>query len=277
MMRPSEVVARGTAYLRRHGVEDARSSAELLMMHVIGIDRAAIYTRTEGLTVREARSYGRALCRRCAGVPVQHVVGSQRFRGLDLRVRRGVFIPRPETELVVETALARLEETGGWLVADIGTGTGAIALAIRHERPDTDVFATDVSGEACALATENAERLGLGIDVRCGPFFDPLPPDRAGTFHLVVSNPPYVTEDEYRDLPDVVKADPAEALLGGIEVYTELAAGAAAWLRPGGALVVEIGADQGGEVGRILRGRFDDIRVEQDLAGRDRVVSGRLR
>ncbi len=273
-MRPSDVVARGAEYLGRHGVEDARSSAEILMTKVLGTDRAGIYARRHGLTPVEARSYGRALCQRCAGVPVQHLTGDQPFRGLVLEVRPGVFVPRPETEVVVDAALARLEGVVRPVVVDIGTGTGAIALSVKGERSDATVHATDLSAEACALASVNAGTAGLDITIWEGDLFEALPPALAGGVDLVVSNPPYVIPEEYADLPSEVKADPATALLGGIEPYERLAEEAPRWLRSGGSLVVEIGAGQGPEVANAFRPAFGGVVVLPDLAGRDRIVAG---
>ncbi|MEX0991527.1 MAG: peptide chain release factor N(5)-glutamine methyltransferase [Actinomycetota bacterium] len=276
-MRPSDVVARGTEYLQRHGVEDARSSAEILMTKVLGTDRAGIYSRGEALTSVEARSYGRALCQRCTGVPVQHLTGDQPFRALTLEVRAGVFVPRPETEVLVDVALGALEDIADPVVVDVGTGTGAIALAIKSERPEATVFATDVSAEACALSADNADRLRLEITIHEGDLFEALPQDLAGRVDLIAGNPPYVTPDEYLDLPPEVKADPVDALVGGLPAYARLIEGAAAWLRARSALVVEIGADQATDVARLFAEAFEDVVVTQDLAGRDRIVSGRRR
>lgn len=274
-MRPSELVTRAAAYLERHGVESPRATAEILLMHVLGTDRAGLYARADRLGAREAREFGRALCQRCAGVPVQHLTGEQGFRRLTLTVRPGVFIPRPETEILVEVALAAVRGVEAPVVVDVGTGTGAIALAIKDERPDATVLATDVAPEAVELARANAARLGLEVDVREGDLLEPLPEELRGWVDLVVSNPPYVPPEEYEDLPPEVKADPPEALVGGPPVYERLAAAAARWLRDGGVLAVEIHAGAGEQVAGILRGAYADVRVHQDLAGRDRVVLGR--
>jgi release factor glutamine methyltransferase len=276
-VRPSDVLRRGADYLERHGVESPGASAEALLADVLGTDRAGLYARREGLSSAEARAFGRALCQRCSGVPLQHLTGRQAFRRLDLVVRPGVFVPRPETEVVVEAALAQIARLDGPLVADAGTGTGAIALSIASEHPGARVFATDLSADAVGLARENAGRHGLEVEVLEGDLLDPLPPRLRGRLDLVVSNPPYVTAEEYAGLPPEVRADPELALLGGTEVHARLARQAAGWLRPGGALVVEIGSAQGGEVGALLaRAGFREVGVLPDLAGRDRVVAGRL-
>jgi release factor glutamine methyltransferase len=276
-MRPPEVLRRATAYLERHGVEAPRSSAEILLSEILHTDRAGLYMRAEGLTSAEARAFGRALCRRCAGVPLQHLTGRQPFRHLDLAVRPGVFVPRPETEILVEVALEELEDRPGPVVADIGTGTGAVALAIAQERPDATVHATDISLQAVDLARENARRVGLDVQVFLGDLLDGLPTDLAGRVDLVVSNPPYVGPEDLGALATEARADPALALVGGTDVHGRLVEETPAWLAPGGSLVVEIGAGQGPDVRELFERRFTGVRVLPDLTGRDRVVRGRLR
>ena len=158
-----------------------------------------------------------------------------------------------------------------WLI----TGTGAIALAIKDERPDATVFATDLSPEAVELARENAERLGLQVTILEGDLLESLPEDLRGWVDLVISNPPYVPAEELEDLPVEVQADPRFALVGGLELVARLAGQATRWLRDGGALVIEIDARYGVEVSEMLGRDFTGVRVERDLAGRDRVVVAR--
>ncbi len=271
-MRPTEVLDRATDYLARHDVPSPRQTAEALLMMVLGTDRASLYSRSDGLDAREARMFGRAICQRCAGTPLQHLTGEQAFRRITVTVRPGVFIPRPETEILVERALERVGAAEAPVVVDVGTGTGAIALSIKDERPDARVFATDTSPEAVELARANATALGLNVTVLEGDLLSPLPSELRGWLDLVVSNPPYITPEEYPDLAREVHADPVSALVGGIEVYEALAAQAARWLRDGGVLAVEVGASQGAAVADILRDRFAGVEVRPDLAGRDRVV-----
>jgi release factor glutamine methyltransferase len=273
-MRPSEVLRHASDYLERHGIDSPRETAEVLMMAVLGTDRAGLYTRTDRLGASEERMFGRALRQRGAGTPLQHLTGEQAFRRITLEVRPGVFIPRPETETLVSAALRELGDTDAPVVVDVGTGTGAIALSIKDERPDANVFATDISPEAVDLARANAAHLGLDVAVFEGDMFDPLPPDLRGWVDLVVSDPPYVTPQEYEDLPVEVRADPELALVGGIDVIERLADRALRWLRDGGVLAVEIGASQGKDVVKGLGRSFADVRLEFDLAGRDRVVVG---
>lgn len=275
-MRPSDVVTRATTYLSAHGVESPRETAEALLEYFLRVDRTALYARAEGLDTRTAKLYGRALCQRCHGVPLQYLTGEQQFLELVLGVAPGVFVPRPETEILVEGALEALEGLTAPIVVDVGTGTGAVALAVKRSRPDARVIATDVSDEAVSVARANASRHDLQVEVSAGDLLSPLPSELRGWVDLIVSNPPYVTKEEYEELPAEVRAEPYEALVGGTEIHQRLAEEAPTWLRPGGWLVVEIGASQADEVRGLLDRRFEEVEVLPDLAGRDRVVRGRI-
>jgi release factor glutamine methyltransferase len=275
-VRPAEVVSRSADYLDRHGVEEPRATAEALLQYFLGTDRAGLYVRAEGLDTRTAKQFGRALCQRCHGVPLQYLTGEQQFFDLVLGAAPGVFVPRPETEVVVERALEVVPDGDGGVVVDVGTGTGAIALAIKRFRPATRVLAIDRSGEAAAVARANASRHALDVEVLEGDLLEPLPSDLRGMVDLVVSNPPYVSREEYDALPPEVRAEPYEALVGGTDVHRRLAEDAPGWLRAGGWLVMEIGDEQAEAVRDVLAGRFESVDVLPDLAGRDRVVRGRL-
>ena len=276
-MKPADLVRRSAAYLEAHGVESPRATAEALLMHYLGTDRAGLYARTDGLDTRTAKLYGRALCQRCSGTPLQYLTGEQRFMELSLSVVPGVFVPRPETERLVEVALESIAAIPAPLVVDVGTGTGAVALAIKSSRPEARVLATDVSEAAVTLAAQNSARHGLNVAVHKGDLLSPLPADLRGRLDLLVSNPPYVTREEYETLPEEVRAEPYEALVGGTQVHERLVELSPAWLVPGGWLVVEIGADQGALVRALFETRLDQVEVLPDLAGRDRVVRGRAR
>ncbi len=272
-MRPAEVLRRACDYLDRHDVESPLPTAERLLTAVLGTDRSELYLSKEHLMPDRSKAFGRALCRRCTGTPVQHLTGEQAFRRLTLHVRRGVFIPRPETEALVQVALGAVQGIQAPLIVDVGTGSGAVALALADERPGARIWATDRASAAVALARENAERLGLEVSVLQGDLLAPIPRSLCGDLDLVVSNPPYVPRDAYAALPPEVRADPIEALVGGIDGYERLARAAAAWLRHGGALVVEIGEDQAADVTQVLEAAgFTGVMVQHDLAGRDRVV-----
>jgi release factor glutamine methyltransferase len=274
-VRPAQVVRRAAEYLERHGVESPVPTAERLLSHVLETDRTGIYSR-EGLSSQEAKLFGRALCRRCAGEPVQHVTGEQGFRRLNLRVRPGVFVPRPETEVLVQAVLNGLAGNEAPVVVDVGVGSGAVALAIEDERPDATIYATDLSPDAVALARENAETLSLRMTVFEGDLLEPLPRDLHGEVDAVVCNPPYVPPEGRESLPPDVRAEPDLAVFGGIELYERLFAQAFAFLRPGGLMAVEIEESMAGSVSEAAeRAAFEDLSVRRDLAGRDRVVSGR--
>jgi release factor glutamine methyltransferase len=277
-MTPALLVRRAADYLERHGVDNPRITAELLLANVLEVDRSALATRTEGPTPQQARTFGRALCQRCAGTPTQHLTGVEGFRRMMLTVRPGVFIPRPETELLVELILDAIRDRPAPVVVDVGTGTGAIALAVADERRDARVLAVDDTGAAVALARENAVALGLAVEVLLGDLLAPLPASLRGVVDVVVSNPPYVRPEEVASLPAEVLADPETALVGGIELMERLCAEAMAWLRPGGTLAIEIGETQGDEVSQVVReAGLSDARVVTDLTGRDRFVVARRR
>ncbi|HEX3980647.1 MAG TPA: peptide chain release factor N(5)-glutamine methyltransferase [Acidimicrobiales bacterium] len=244
--------------------------------------------------------------RRAAGEPLQYVLGRWPFRTLELTVDRRVLIPRPETEHVVEVALAGLmpfadgrtpgRPDSGPVCVDLGTGSGAIALALAVEGgdrfPGLEVWATDLSPEALTVARSNTTELGgrdadaaSRVHLSEGPWFDALPPDLVGQVDLVVSNPPYVAEDDYPGLdPEVRRWEPRRALVaglgsdgvGGMAAIESVVAGARRWLRPSGLLVVEIDPRQAAaSIGAARRAGFDDVRVERDLAGRLRVLVAR--
>ena len=272
-MRPAEVVDRGADYLERHGVDAPRVNAEELMMRILGVDRTGLFMRSDGLTSAEARAYGRALCRRCTGTPLQHLTGEQGFRRLVLAMRPGVFIPRPETEILVDAGLGAIEGIEAPVVVDLCTGSGAVALAIADEHPGARVWATDISGTAIALAQENASRLGLTIEPLVGDLFSPLPDELRGSVDLVVANPPYLPAEREAALPMEVRADPPAALFGDAALTRRIFADAATWVRAGGIVAVEIEeatAEQ--TVAAATAAGLADPDVRTDLAGRDRVV-----
>ena len=218
------------------------------------------------------------VARRAAGEPLQYVTGVAGFRHLEVAVGPGVFIPRPETELVAELAMERLPRGG--TIVDVGTGSGAIALSIADERPDARIWGTEASADALRWAEKNRAALGLDVTFVHGDLLDALPPELAGRVDVVVANPPYVPERDRASLPrDVVEHEPALALFGsndGLSVIRRLAASARRWLRAGGGLVVELGAGQTADVTTLLAAAgYRDIAGHRDLTGRERTVEAR--
>ena len=223
--------------------------------------------------------------RRLAGEPLQYVLGRWSFRGLDLVVDPRVLIPRPETEVVAEVALAEARRSGGpSTVADLGTGSGALALALAAELPEAEVWATDVSPAALGVARANLAALSPSAASRVhfaeGMWYEALPARLRGRLRVIVSNPPYVTEAEFADLPAEVRDhEPAGALVAGPtgrECLELLVAGGLEWLEPGGALVLELAPVQAGPLSALAEDAgYEGVSVHRDLAGRDRVLAAR--
>jgi release factor glutamine methyltransferase len=269
-------------YLKAKGVESPRLDAEHILAHVLGLGRLEMYLQHERpLTAVELDAFRPLLKRRAKREPLQYVLGRQAFRSLELEVGPGVLIPRPETESLVEEVLAWAREKsagGSTLVGlDIGTGSGAIALALAVEGPFARVVATDVSASALEIATRNREALKLGgrVELRHGPAFEPIAPGER--FDAIVSNPPYVSEADRPALaPEIVDWEPPEALFGGADglaVIREMARGAAGRLVPGGLLALEVGLGQATAVATLLEEEgLKEVRVRKDLAGKPRVV-----
>ncbi|MGD9905651.1 MAG: peptide chain release factor N(5)-glutamine methyltransferase [Vicinamibacterales bacterium] len=257
-------------------VAEARLDAELLLRHVLGWDRATWVVRRDETAPAELDDRSAPLVARRAGrEPVAYIRGVQAFYGRDFAVGPGVLVPRPETELLVEEALAALTATPRPRVLDIGTGSGCLAVTVALERPDAEVSGTDVSASALDWARQNAARHGAEARTiwRLGADTAGLP----GPFDLVVTNPPYVPERDRGTLqPEVAHHEPAAALFGGADGLAAIRAvvpAAHAVLRPGGTLVLEIGAGQAGEAGRIVGAAgFAAARTRADLQGIPRVV-----
>jgi release factor glutamine methyltransferase len=264
-------------------------------------EQASGYAGVEWLDVEDATPHERAraqldaMCaRRVAGEPLQYVLGAWSFRGIDLMVDDRVLIPRPETEVTVEVALEEAERLGHrrgtrsvlpaathGTVVDLGTGSGAIAIALEAELPEVEVWATDVSDDALGVARANLAGAGATrVRLAHGSWFDALPVDLRGRLDVVVSNPPYVASNEFADLPDeVARYEPHRALVAGpagTEAIEHLAATAPAWLAAHGVFVCEIAPHQAGAVTAIAqRAGFASFDVRPDLTGRSRVLVAR--
>jgi len=296
----------GIAQLRDAHVASHTLAAELLLLHVVGKERAWLYAHPEELlTSAQEDAFRALLARRAAGEPVQHLTGHQEFWGLDFEVNRDVLIPRPETEHVIEVALDRLAlrevrasrpqttDGSGLLIADVGTGSGCIAIALAKELPKATIFATDISESALSVAQRNAARHSVAsrLHFRAGHLLDavndalpaaPHPqqvaPNSPQQFHLIVSNPPYIGRRESATLQREVRDhEPATALYGGeegYELYGDLIAQAAKRLVSGGILVLELGYDSLPAVQPLLaEPTWSHVDVTNDLAGIPRVIA----
>ncbi|MDH4023236.1 MAG: peptide chain release factor N(5)-glutamine methyltransferase [Gammaproteobacteria bacterium] len=261
-----------------------RLDAELLLAHVLGQGREDLY-RSLFATVpasAEAR-YAQLLARRETRCPVAQLTGHREFWSLKLEVTHATLVPRPETELLVERVLKRISPDAAWCVADLGTGTGAIALAVARERPACRITATDLSKPALAVARRNARALNIrNVNFKQGNWFEalPMPGPRKGRFHLLVSNPPYIAAGEWQLTDPELGFEPRVALDGGtdgLDAYRTITAQAPGYLHPGGWLLFEHGFRQGDEVRALLKcAGFSNIRTITDLAGRPRVSEGQI-
>lgn len=277
MSPPSLDDALRDARARLQDSDSPRADAQILLAHVLNKPRSYLLAWPEArLSPEQATAFASLIERRARGEPVAYLVGSRGFFGLDLRVCADVLIPRPETELLVEAALARLP-AGACSLADLGTGSGAIALAIVQNRADARVVATDASPEALAAARDNARRLGLEVEFRLGDWCAPL----AGElFDMLVSNPPYIRADDAHLAQGDVRFEPAMALASGadgLDAIRAIVACAPAHLKPGGWLLFEHGYDQALAVGGLMRAAgFVEVDSLVDLLGHARVTLGRL-
>jgi release factor glutamine methyltransferase len=266
-------VAAGLAAARARGV--ASLDAQLLLGRLLGRTRTQLIAHDDAvLDESTVARWSNWLDRRAAGEPVAYLLGEKEFCGLRLEVTNAVLVPRPETELLVEWAVERLADTGLPTLLDLGTGSGAIALAVRHRMPRTKVVASDASAAALAVARRNADRLGLAIEWHAGSWWDGLDELR---FDLVVANPPYVAAAD--PALEALGHEPREALASGadgLDALRTIVAGAPAHVSPGGWLLLEHGFDQAADVQALLAAAgFDRIATRHDLAGHPRATGGR--
>ena len=284
-MTVRELISSGASLLAEAGVEDSRLDAELLYDHITGLDRThRILQYREEVTEEIVETYSEILARRAAGEPLQYITGVQEFMGLPFHVAPGVLIPRPETELLVEKAVAwaksfceKSDTARACRVLDIGCGSGAIGVSLAKLVPAASVTCTDISSAALEIARQNAARLSVDVEFLEG---DLLAPVEGRKFDLILSNPPYIARDVVRGLAREVRDhEPEMALCGGedgLDVYRQLASSLGDALQPGGAVMMEIGHDQREAVKKMLEetGVFAGIVGYRDLAGRDRIITG---
>lgn len=277
-----------TADFRDRRIESPRASAEILLAHALGLRRIDLYIRYDQPLTPDERDRLRALVRRRRRrEPVAYIVGARDFWTLTLSVNPDVLIPRPDTESLVEAALGQLPADGEtWRVLDLGTGSGAVVLALAAERPGNRYFASDCSPAALRVAADNARRLGLekAVAFFAGDWLSPVaPPPKGPGFQLIVSNPPYVATSELDGLAAEIRDhEPLSALDGGpdgLAAIDWIIRAAPDYLLPGGFLMLEIGADGAEPVRRRFErdGRYEAVTIQTDLAGHYRVAVARLR
>lgn len=274
MRTVKDVLALSSAYLEAKGIDTARLDAERLIGSVLGLDRLGVYLHHDRPVTPAELDAIRPLLRRRADLePVAYILGEVGFHRVVLKTDARALMPRPETETLVEVALAALPQGGALL--DVGTGSGAIAVAVKHERPDVAVTAVDVSDDALALARENAAF--VGVDVAFGR--SDLAADVTGTFDVVAANLPYIPDGDPRTEPGVIRHEPHLALYGGpdgLDLVRRLIGQVPERIAPGGLLVLEVSDEQGPAVGALLADAgFRDVAFHRDLRGVDRVVAGR--
>lgn len=274
----ADAVREATAVLAAAGVPSPRADAELLAEHLLGVGLGRLRALMLGDTAAPD-GYLELIAERARRIPLQHITGVAHFRYLELAVGPGVFIPRPETESVVQLVIDRLQGHAHPKVVDLGTGSGAIAGSIAHEVSGAEVYAVEFSAFAHAWAARNL--LPLGVHLVRGDLRDALP-EHNGTFDVVVSNPPYIPAEAVPNEPEVALHDPPEALYGGgadgMELPTAAAASAARLLVPGGYFVMEHAEVQAGWIASMLErsGLWTGVATHRDLNGRDRATSAVL-
>ncbi|RKG86415.1 peptide chain release factor N(5)-glutamine methyltransferase [Corallococcus terminator] len=268
-----------TQHFEKRQVDAPRLTTEILLAHVLKTGRVRLYVDLDRPLAKEELTAFRALIeRRLAGEPTNYLTGTKEFYNRPFKVDARVLIPRPETELLVEAILHAVPKDAPSKVLDVCTGSGCIAISVAAERPQATVFATDLSPDACALAKENAQALGVAdrVLVLEGDLFGPLSPD--ARFQVVVSNPPYIDSGDIAGLSAEVRREPRLALDGGPDGLTALRRviqGARRVLEPGGLLALEMGETQGSAVLELLRAAgYADARVEKDLERRERMAFG---
>jgi release factor glutamine methyltransferase len=279
----AEAINKAEQVLSTHGVPNARFDAEVLLRHALGRDRAWLLAHIQdGLADEHLGIFERAIKRRALREPLQYITGRQEFWGLDFLVTPDVLIPRPETELIMETALGSVSDRNKPItVVDLCTGSGCIAVSLAKELPSARIFATDTSAKALEVARENARGHGVSGGIRFleGDLFGPLEElDIEDQVDIIVSNPPYVPSGDRRTLqPEVRDYEPAAALFAGadgMDIHRRIIEKAQRFLRGNGFLIMEMGLGQAEKLGQMVRdsGGYDSPRVLKDLAGIERVI-----
>lgn len=295
-MRLLELLRKSTGYLEAAGIDDALSEAETLVFHAVSMDRLDAYIDNPEVKSADSAKVKRLLQRRLKGEPVQYIIGHIKFLGLTIKVGKGVLIPRPETELLVEEAIkivkseelkvkgfeknrSRITHPASRKYLDICTGSGCIALSLAREFPDAKVYGTDLSKEALAYAKKNAKaNTIMNVRFAQGSLFEPM---KGKMFDIITANPPYIRRDEIETLqPEIRNWEPVAALDGGsdgMDFYRAILSSAGDFLNPGGCIFLELGYDQADAVQKIaLAEGFREITVINDYAGIGRILRAKI-
>ena len=290
-MRLLELLRKSTEQLETAGIEDALPEAELLVFHAVDRDRLDAYIDNPELTIADSAKVRRLLQRRLKGEPVQYIIGHIEFLGLTIRVGKGVLIPRPETELLVEEVIktiksrasnansSRITHSAPQTFLDLCTGTGCIALALAREFPEAEVHGTDLSNEALVYAKKNAKANSVkNVRFRQGSLFEAVNGIR---FDIITANPPYIRRDEIETLqPEIRDWEPVAALDGGMDgmdFYRAILSSVGGYLNPNGYIFLELGYDQAESVQKIARTEgFREVAVINDYAGIGRVLKAKI-
>lgn len=276
-MKIIEALRWGDRELNKAGVENPRWDADLLLSQVLGWRREQLYLeREQVLSKEEWENYQTFIARRAAREPLQYILKEQEFMGLSFYVDERVLIPRADSEIIIEKLLELRNSKGALRIADLCTGSGALAIAIAHYWPEASVVGTDISSAALEVAKYNARQNSVQVEWRKGDFLEPI---RGEQWDWLITNPPYIPEGDYRLLAPEIFQEPEIALVGaenGLFFYRRLAEEAAALIRPNGKILMEIGWDQGQQVEELFRKQGFMTRVFQDYGGRNRVVYAEL-
>ena len=285
-----EALDQGTAMLNSNGIESANLDASLLLAKVLGISRSTMFSAGNvQITDKSLAIYYEFLKRRTSGECTAYILGKKEFYNLDFSVNPAVLVPRPDTETLVEAALgivrsAETSDTSTFRILDLCTGSGAVAIALKYEMPELEIWATDISQEALEIAQSNAERLLAkqpdSIIFHLGDIFSALPPSSNEIlFDMIVSNPPYIPTKKIAKLPLEIKKEPRIALDGGtdgLEIITEIVEKAPCYLKANGILLIEADPEQMEKIGTLFdKANFNEIKIYKDLSGLDRVISGK--
>ncbi len=280
-----DILNQAVSKLRSEGIDRPRTNAELLLGAVLNAKKIELYLdRDRILTLQQIEKFNKYIRERVSGKPLQYIIGSTEFFGLEFQVNESVLIPRPETETLVETVIELLKDCPQPKIIDLGTGSGAIAISLAKNATGSSVFATDISPDALKVAEENARRNKVEdqMDFLCGDLFEPLRGrNLEGAIDCVVSNPPYVSEEEFDHLPKEVKNyEPIVALRTedeGTSFHGKIIENSLDFLKVNGILILEVGLGQAGRVAGLIRDRkeFKDTVIKKDLGGIERIVLAR--